>query len=101
MSNFRFRWSNIFDKSENLSKHCVNNFPLFLQVLNTTVQNVTVVDNTQFLASDGNVPNVSVTICAVFGKYFFTYLNLTRFYFLRKRKLMRLLSLFQLQQRQT
>ena len=41
----------------------------FLKVLSTTAQNVTVADNTQFLASDGNVPNVSATIYAVFGKY--------------------------------
>ena len=30
---------------------------------------MTVADNIQFLASDGNVPNVSATIYAVFGKY--------------------------------
>ena len=49
----------------------INTFDFF-KVLSTTAQNVTVVDNTQFLESDGNVPNVSATIYAVFGKYLFT-----------------------------
>ena len=71
-----------------LCEELIINKLIFFKVLSTTAQNVTVADNTQFLASDGNVPNVSATICAVFGKYLFTYLNLTRFYFLRKRKLL-------------
>ena len=52
-----------------ICQNIVGIFFLFLQVLNTMAQNVTVADNIQFLALDGNVPNVSATIYAVFGKY--------------------------------
>ena len=65
-----------YEKSEQLGKivktlceELIINKILFFKVLSTTAQNVTVADNIQFLALDGNVPNVSATIYAVFGKY--------------------------------
>ena len=60
---FRENCQNIVWRANN------QHFFYLFKVLSTTAQNVTVADNIQFLALDGNVPNVSATIYAVFGKY--------------------------------